>query len=125
MVNISELLKLNQATYLSLLFSCALDFAIRAEIKGEKGVLIVFDVWILQKSPEFLNSYQAFIHFAIAPFPGVHGYSYHMVFKEEQRSFSNWISANLGGMPELAHLMPLMDDGADLYEKIGDGILLW
>ena len=54
-----------------------------------------------------------------------HGYSYHMVFKEEQRSFSNWINANLGGMDDLAHLLPLKDDGADLYQKIGDGILLW
>ncbi len=74
-----------------------------------------------------------------------HGYSYHMIFKEEQvytamkmsrfelflnisifqRSFSNWINANLGNMSELAHLLPLKDDGADVYEKIGDGIMLW
>ena len=63
--------------------------------------------------------------FFLCPCIGEHGYSYHMIFKEEQRSFSNWINANLGGMPELAHLMPLKDDGADLYEKIGDGIIIW
>ena len=55
---------------------------------------------------------------------GEHGYSYHMIFKEEQRSFSNWINANLGGADDLAHLLPLKEDGADLYDKIGDGILL-
>ncbi|TRY80405.1 hypothetical protein TCAL_07747 [Tigriopus californicus] len=53
-----------------------------------------------------------------------HGYSYHMIFKEEQRSFSNWINENLGRMPELAHLVPLKNDGADLYDKVADGIIL-
>ena len=48
-----------------------------------------------------------------------------MILKEEQRSFSQWINANLSGMEELAHLLPLKDDGADVYDKIGDGILLW
>ena len=56
---------------------------------------------------------------------GERGYSYHMILKEEQRSFSQWINANLSGMEELAHLLPLKDDGADVYDKIGDGILLW
>jgi hypothetical protein len=56
---------------------------------------------------------------------GEHGYSYHVVMKEEQRSFSNWINSNLGAMQELQHLLPLKNDGADLYEKITDGILLW
>jgi hypothetical protein len=57
--------------------------------------------------------------------PGEHGYSYHMILREEQRSFSNWINSNLGEMVELKHLLPLKNDGADLYDKIGDGILLW
>lgn len=56
---------------------------------------------------------------------GEHGYSFHTIMKEEQRSFSQWINTNLGSFPELSHLLPLKDDGADLYEKIGDGILLW
>ena len=53
-----------------------------------------------------------------------HGYSYHMILKEEQRSFSNWINANLSSIKELDHLLPLKDDGSDLYDKITDGILL-
>jgi len=56
---------------------------------------------------------------------GEHGYSYHTILREEQRSFSNWINSNLGGFSELKHLLPLKNDGADLYEKINDGILLW
>jgi hypothetical protein len=48
-----------------------------------------------------------------------------MILREEQRSFSNWINSNLGEMVELKHLLPLKNDGADLYDKIGDGILLW
>ena len=48
-----------------------------------------------------------------------------MIFREEQRSFSNWINSNLGDMAELKHLLPLKTDGDDLYEKIGDGLLLW
>ena len=56
---------------------------------------------------------------------GQHGYAFHVILKEEQRSFSQWINANLGSFPELAHLLPLKDDGGDLYEKIADGILLW
>ena len=56
---------------------------------------------------------------------GEHGYSYHMILREEQRSFSNWINSNLGDMAELKHLLPLKNDGDDLYDKIADGILLW
>ncbi len=58
-------------------------------------------------------------------FEGEHGYSYHTILREEQRSFSNWINSNLGGISELKHLLPLKNDGADLYEKINDGILIW
>lgn len=56
---------------------------------------------------------------------GEHGYSYHMILKEEQRSFSNWINENLCKIDHLDHLLPLRNDGEDLYDKIGDGILLW
>lgn len=47
-----------------------------------------------------------------------------MILKEEQRSFSNWINENLSTQPELQHILPLQPDGADLYDKITDGILL-
>ncbi len=79
----------------------------------------------LTKVIEILQLLLLEIYFVCYISIGEHGYSYHMVFKEEQRSFSNWINANLGGMEDLAHLVPLKEDGADLYEKIGDGILLW
>ena len=50
---------------------------------------------------------------------------FHTIMIEEQKSFSHWINAHLGGMEELAHLLPLKDGGDDLYQKIDDGILLW
>jgi len=43
---------------------------------------------------------------------------------EEQRSFARWLNRYLGDIGELSHLLPLADSGDDLYEKIGDGILL-
>ena len=48
-----------------------------------------------------------------------------MILKEEQRSFSNWINDNLGNLTDLQHIVPLLPDGADLYDKIQDGILFW
>ena len=56
---------------------------------------------------------------------GEHGYSYHVILKEEQRSFSNWINENMSTMSHLGHILPLSQDGADIYDKIKDGILLW
>eukprot|EP00096_Caligus_rogercresseyi_P001931 TRINITY_DN1343_c0_g1_i1.p1 TRINITY_DN1343_c0_g1~~TRINITY_DN1343_c0_g1_i1.p1 ORF type:complete len:625 (+),score=143.30 TRINITY_DN1343_c0_g1_i1:96-1970(+) len=53
-----------------------------------------------------------------------HGYSYHMILKEEQRAFSNWVNVNLGGQEDLKYLMPLREDGEDLYDKMSDGVLL-
>ena len=44
---------------------------------------------------------------------------------EEQKSFARWLNRHLGDIAELSHLLPLADDGDDLYTKIGDGILLW
>ena len=47
-----------------------------------------------------------------------------MVTKEEQRSIANWInSCFLADQGGLEHIMPLSDDGSDLYSKVGDGIL--
>ena len=56
---------------------------------------------------------------------GKQGYAYHMISKEEQRSFASWINENLGSKNELKHLLPLKDDGEDLYAKCNDGMLLW
>ena len=44
---------------------------------------------------------------------------------EEQKSFAGWLNRYLGNIGELSHVLPLADSGDDLYEKIGDGILLW
>ena len=48
-----------------------------------------------------------------------------MVTKEEQRSIANWInSCFLGDQGHgMGHILPLSDDGSDLYSKVGDGIL--
>jgi len=51
-------------------------------------------------------------------------YGFHTILHEEQRSFAHWLNRHLGDIDELSHLLPLADDGDDLYEKIGDGILL-
>ncbi|CAB4063922.1 PLS3 [Lepeophtheirus salmonis] len=53
-----------------------------------------------------------------------HGYSYHMILKEEQRAFSDWVNVNLGNQEDLKYILPLREDGEDLYEKISDGVLL-
>lgn len=48
----------------------------------------------------------------------------HSVSKEEQVAFSNWINTRLGSDPDLNHLLPLDQNGENLYEAIKDGILL-
>ena len=50
---------------------------------------------------------------------------FHVVLKEEQNSFSDWINGNLQKMDSVKHLLPLHDEGNDLYEKVDDGIILW
>ncbi|KAG8277473.1 Plastin-3 [Homalodisca vitripennis] len=49
----------------------------------------------------------------------------HSVRLEEQLAFSDWINSNLGGDPDLAHLLPIDAEGKTLYDKVKDGILLW
>lgn len=44
---------------------------------------------------------------------------------EEQLAFSDWVNSNLGGDPDLAHLLPIDPEGKTLYDKVKDGILLW
>lgn len=48
----------------------------------------------------------------------------HSVGKEEQVAFSNWINTKLSNDPDLKHLLPLDQNGENLYEAIKDGILL-
>lgn len=50
-----------------------------------------------------------------------------MISIEEQRGFCQWINHNLEKDPQLSHLLPLNleQNGDDLYQKVGDGILLW
>lgn len=49
----------------------------------------------------------------------------HSVRLEEQLAFSDWVNSNLGGDPDLAHLLPIDPEGKTLYDKVKDGILLW
>lgn len=48
----------------------------------------------------------------------------HSVRQEEQAAFSNWINIKLANDPDLKHLLPLHENGDNLYESIKDGILL-
>lgn len=48
----------------------------------------------------------------------------HSVRQEEQAAFSNWINIKLKDDPDLKHILPLDQDGSNLYEAIKDGILL-
>lgn len=48
----------------------------------------------------------------------------HSVRQEEQAAFSNWINIKLKDDPDLKHLLPLDQNGDNLYEAIKDGILL-
>jgi len=52
------------------------------------------------------------------------GHGYHTIMEEEQKSFGHWINAHLGKDTDLNHLLPLKDDGSDVYKKIDDGIIL-
>ena len=45
--------------------------------------------------------------------------------QKEERSLAQWINNNLECDEDCSHLLPLESDGGDLYQKIGDGILLW
>ena len=54
-----------------------------------------------------------------------HGENYHTILNDEQHSFSAWINKNMQTLKSVQHLMPLANDGEDLYEKIEDGIILW
>ena len=50
------------------------------------------------------------------------GYGYHSVTKEEQRSIANWINSCFLADQDLdkgmGHILPLKDDGSDLYSKV-------
>lgn len=50
---------------------------------------------------------------------GVHTYS-----TEELDAFADHINAVLEGDPQLAHVLPITLDGADLFSKVRDGLLL-
>jgi len=51
-------------------------------------------------------------------------YGFHVVLKEEQNSFSDWINGHMQKIDSVKHLLPLHDEGDDLYTKIDDGIIL-
>jgi len=48
----------------------------------------------------------------------------HSVRMEEQLAFSDWINTNLGLDEHLKHILPLCEEGTNLYDAVKDGILL-
>ncbi|XP_044741174.1 plastin-2 [Chrysoperla carnea] len=48
----------------------------------------------------------------------------HSVRLEEQLAFSDWINTNLSGDQDLKHLLPIDNEGKQLYDKLKDGIML-
>jgi len=48
----------------------------------------------------------------------------HSVRQEEKVAFANWINSNLSHDQDLKHLLPIDINGADLFDKVKDGILL-
>ncbi|KAK7481850.1 hypothetical protein BaRGS_00026876 [Batillaria attramentaria] len=48
----------------------------------------------------------------------------HSVKQGEQIAFAEWINRHLKDDPDCKNLLPLGEDGVDLYKKVGDGILL-
>ena len=50
---------------------------------------------------------------------------FRVFLKEEQSSFCDWINDHMQNIESVSHLLPLNEDGDDLYQKIDDGIILW
>ena len=53
------------------------------------------------------------------------GTSKHTVSNFEQRAYVQWLNELFETDKDVSHLMPIKQEGNDLYEKIGDGIMLW
>ena len=58
-------------------------------------------------------------------FQGIDGYSQSTIPKEEQRSFAQWINNQFKNDQDVSHHLPFNSEGSDMYDKLGDGILLW
>ena len=50
--------------------------------------------------------------------------SVHIVSLEEQAAFADWITTNLAGDKRMAGKLDIEKSGANLYEKMDDGIIL-
>ena len=50
--------------------------------------------------------------------------SVHIVSLEEQAAFADWIKTNLAGDQRLTGKLDIDKSGANLYEKMDDGIIL-
>jgi len=48
----------------------------------------------------------------------------HLVLNEEQAAFADWINTHLSQDPDVAHKLKLSEGGAELYEKMDDGVIL-
>merc|ERR1712004_682896 len=53
----------------------------------------------------------------------IHGY-HSIQIEEEQVAFAGWLNRLLKDDKEVAHLLPIAEEGCDMYGKIDDGIIL-
>jgi len=53
----------------------------------------------------------------------IHGY-HSIQIEEEQVAFAGWLNRLLKDDKDVAHLLPIAEDGCDMYGKIDDGIIL-
>jgi len=53
----------------------------------------------------------------------IHGY-HSIQIEEEQVAFAGWMNRLLKDDKDVAHLLPIAEDGCDMYGKIDDGIIL-
>ena len=51
--------------------------------------------------------------------------SKHTVSTFEQRAYAQWLNELFETDQDVSQHLPIKNDGSDLYEKIGDGIILW
>lgn len=49
----------------------------------------------------------------------------HLIAEEEKYAFVNWINKALENDPDCRHVIPMNPNTNDLFNAVGDGIVLW
>lgn len=49
----------------------------------------------------------------------------HLLAEEEKYAFVNWINKALENDPDCRHVIPMNPNTNDLFNAVGDGIVLW